>query len=277
MSVLGVARDRRSWPWPSSWSAALVGLRLAPPLFGLRRALLPLDAARWWRSRSPSPSPSPSWPTPPSWRRSSAPSSPASRSASSEQSERIRARAGARSATCSSRCSSSRSASTPTSAPSSASTCCATPAILLVVAVVGKLVSPVGAIGTRGDKLLIGLGMLPRGEVGLIFATIGLAERRPRRRPLRRAPARRAGHDAGHAAAAEVPLRPPPGRRRSHGPAAVPPRPDGGWLDVADGEVPWPPARRRSAALAMASTPRYSSGGTRPSPRRCSTGSAAAR
>ncbi len=47
-------------------------------------------------------------------------------------------------------------------------------AVLLVVAVVGKLVSPVGAIGSRGDKVLIGLGMLPRGEVGLIFATIGL-------------------------------------------------------------------------------------------------------
>lgn len=47
-------------------------------------------------------------------------------------------------------------------------------AILLVVAVLGKLVSPLGAIGTPGDKALIGLGMLPRGEVGLIFATIGL-------------------------------------------------------------------------------------------------------
>src|SRR5207248_1059127 len=48
-------------------------------------------------------------------------------------------------------------------------------AVLLVVAVVGKLVSPAGAIGTPGDKVLIGLGMLPRGEVGLIFATIGLS------------------------------------------------------------------------------------------------------
>ena len=34
-------------------------------------------------------------------------------------------------------------------------------AVLLVVAVVGKLVSPLGAIGSPGDKLLIGLGMLP--------------------------------------------------------------------------------------------------------------------
>lgn len=47
-------------------------------------------------------------------------------------------------------------------------------AILLVVAAVGKLLSPLGALGSPGDKLLIGLGMLPRGEVGLIFATIGL-------------------------------------------------------------------------------------------------------
>ncbi len=45
---------------------------------------------------------------------------------------------------------------------------------LLVIAVVGKLVAAVGAFGTPADKWLIGLGMLPRGEVGLIFATIGL-------------------------------------------------------------------------------------------------------
>jgi Kef-type K+ transport system membrane component KefB len=47
-------------------------------------------------------------------------------------------------------------------------------AILLVVAIVGKLVASAGALGSPGDKILIGLGMLPRGEVGLIFATIGL-------------------------------------------------------------------------------------------------------
>jgi Kef-type K+ transport system membrane component KefB/glycine cleavage system regulatory protein len=47
---------------------------------------------------------------------------------------------------------------------------------LLAVAVVGKLVAAVGAAGSPGDKPLIGLGMLPRGEVGLIFATIGLQE-----------------------------------------------------------------------------------------------------
>ncbi len=47
-------------------------------------------------------------------------------------------------------------------------------AILLVVAIVGKLIAAVGVAGTRNDRLLVGLGMLPRGEVGLIFATIGL-------------------------------------------------------------------------------------------------------
>jgi Kef-type K+ transport system membrane component KefB len=47
---------------------------------------------------------------------------------------------------------------------------------LFAVAVVGKLVAAVGAAGSPGDKRLIGLGMLPRGEVGLIFATIGLRE-----------------------------------------------------------------------------------------------------
>jgi Kef-type K+ transport system membrane component KefB len=47
-------------------------------------------------------------------------------------------------------------------------------ALLLVAAAIGKLLSPLGAWGSPGDKLLIGLGMLPRGEVGLIFATLGL-------------------------------------------------------------------------------------------------------
>ncbi len=47
---------------------------------------------------------------------------------------------------------------------------------LLVVALVGKVIAAVGAAGSPGDKRLIGLGMIPRGEVGLIFATIGLRE-----------------------------------------------------------------------------------------------------
>ena len=47
--------------------------------------------------------------------------------------------------------------------------------LLSAIAIVGKLLSAVGAIGTTSDKLVIGIGMLPRGEVGLIFATIGLS------------------------------------------------------------------------------------------------------
>ncbi len=49
-----------------------------------------------------------------------------------------------------------------------------TAAVLLVIAVVGKLCSVVGLIGSPGDRLLVGIGMIPRGEVGLIFATLGL-------------------------------------------------------------------------------------------------------
>ncbi|HEY3669708.1 MAG TPA: cation:proton antiporter [Acidimicrobiia bacterium] len=49
-------------------------------------------------------------------------------------------------------------------------------AALLVVAVLGKLVASIGVFGSPGDKWLIGIGMIPRGEVGLIFATIGLNE-----------------------------------------------------------------------------------------------------
>lgn len=48
-------------------------------------------------------------------------------------------------------------------------------AILSTIAIFGKLVSAIGAIGTNTDKLLIGIGMIPRGEVGLIFATIGVS------------------------------------------------------------------------------------------------------
>ena len=43
---------------------------------------------------------------------------------------------------------------------------------LITAAVLGKLLSGLGA--SRGDdRMLIGIGMLPRGEVGLVFASIG--------------------------------------------------------------------------------------------------------
>ena len=45
---------------------------------------------------------------------------------------------------------------------------------LIAVAVATKVLAGWGAGRNGGDKLLIGLGMMPRGEVGLIFATIGM-------------------------------------------------------------------------------------------------------
>jgi Kef-type K+ transport system membrane component KefB len=49
-------------------------------------------------------------------------------------------------------------------------------AALLAAAVVGKLACGMFAAGVPVDRLLLGLGMLPRGEVGLVFAGIGLQE-----------------------------------------------------------------------------------------------------
>ncbi|KTD61634.1 cation:proton antiporter [Legionella spiritensis] len=43
---------------------------------------------------------------------------------------------------------------------------------LIVAAIVGKLVSGLGG-SKKDNRLLIGIGMLPRGEVGLVFASIG--------------------------------------------------------------------------------------------------------
>ncbi len=47
---------------------------------------------------------------------------------------------------------------------------------LLLVAIAGKLASAAGLWRSPGDKLLVGIGMVPRGEVGLIFATLGLRQ-----------------------------------------------------------------------------------------------------
>ncbi len=47
-------------------------------------------------------------------------------------------------------------------------------AALFAVAVLGKLASSAGLFGSRADRLLVGVGMIPRGEVGLIFAAVGL-------------------------------------------------------------------------------------------------------
>jgi len=43
---------------------------------------------------------------------------------------------------------------------------------LLVAAIIGKILSGFGAFGIKG-RIAVGIGMMPRGEVGLIFAAIG--------------------------------------------------------------------------------------------------------
>ena len=47
--------------------------------------------------------------------------------------------------------------------------------VLFVIAIIGKLISGLGAFSLKANKLVIGIGMIPRGEVGLIFASMGLA------------------------------------------------------------------------------------------------------
>ncbi|MDB9496192.1 cation:proton antiporter [Spirulina major CS-329] len=48
-------------------------------------------------------------------------------------------------------------------------------AFLIVVAIVGKVITGFTVFGQQGDlkKLAIGVGMIPRGEVGLVFAGVG--------------------------------------------------------------------------------------------------------
>jgi Kef-type K+ transport system membrane component KefB len=48
-------------------------------------------------------------------------------------------------------------------------------AALTAAAIVGKQACSLGVLGAGVDRLSVGLGMIPRGEVGLIFANIGLA------------------------------------------------------------------------------------------------------
>ena len=47
--------------------------------------------------------------------------------------------------------------------------------VLIVIAVIGKLAAGYAPFWYHGKKLVIGMGMVPRGEVGLIFAQMGLA------------------------------------------------------------------------------------------------------
>lgn len=45
---------------------------------------------------------------------------------------------------------------------------------IILAAIIGKQACALGGLGTTLDKLSIGIGMIPRGEVGLIFASMGL-------------------------------------------------------------------------------------------------------
>jgi Kef-type K+ transport system membrane component KefB len=47
--------------------------------------------------------------------------------------------------------------------------------VLIVAAIVGKVAAGFAPFWFRGRKLVVGVGMVPRGEVGLIFAQTGLA------------------------------------------------------------------------------------------------------
>jgi Kef-type K+ transport system membrane component KefB len=49
-----------------------------------------------------------------------------------------------------------------------------TGAALIIVGIIGKLLAGYAPIWFRGKKLVVGVGMVPRGEVGLIFARIGM-------------------------------------------------------------------------------------------------------
>lgn len=46
--------------------------------------------------------------------------------------------------------------------------------VLTVAGILGKLACGLGVVGTRANRYVVGVGMVPRGEVGLIFALFGL-------------------------------------------------------------------------------------------------------
>jgi Kef-type K+ transport system membrane component KefB len=47
-------------------------------------------------------------------------------------------------------------------------------AVLTLAAIAGKQICALGVLGSKLDWLSVGIGMIPRGEVGLIFANVGL-------------------------------------------------------------------------------------------------------
>ena len=47
-------------------------------------------------------------------------------------------------------------------------------AVLVLCGLIGKLACGLGVLGDGVNRLAVGIGMIPRGEVGLIFAGIGV-------------------------------------------------------------------------------------------------------
>ena len=48
--------------------------------------------------------------------------------------------------------------------------------LISVLAIIGKLVSGLGVLSKGVDRRIVGVGMVPRGEVGLIFAALGATQ-----------------------------------------------------------------------------------------------------
>ena len=46
---------------------------------------------------------------------------------------------------------------------------------LILVAAVGKIIAGLGVMGPDLKRWAVGVGMMPRGEVGLVFASIGIS------------------------------------------------------------------------------------------------------
>ena len=74
---------------------------------------------------------------------------------------------------------------------------------LIVVAVLGKFAAGYAPFWFRGKKAVIGVGMVPRGEVGLIFAQMGLAAKDLQYGPVQRRDADGDGHHVHCPAVAE--------------------------------------------------------------------------
>ena len=78
--------------------------------------------------------------------------------------------------------------------------------LLIVVAVLGKFAAGYVPFWFRGKKAVIGVGMIPRGEVGLIFAQMGLATGVFDQGPLQRRHAHGHGHHVHGPAVAQDPF-----------------------------------------------------------------------